>query len=1125
MGEMQKMNKRIQILIVDSNPTLLQTTSLLLRSANYEVIETSSGYECLRIAKETKPDLILLDGELLDMDSMEVGNRIKADPELVSIFIVYLFARPISISKPVMDLKASADSYIIRPIYNEEFLIRVQEIFRIKKAETAVKESERLWQTVFEASNDIILLLNDQYVILASNERALEAYNYSRQELIGMNLRDLHALETRGDVEFQLGEAVRKNGIVFETKQMRKDGKVFPVEVSSKPFFVNNRPRFIHAIRDITERKCAEELINKLSSAVEQTAEYVVITNREGVIEYVNPAIEKPTGYTKEEIIGKTPRIFKSGKHNEAFYKALWETILSGKAFRAVFTNRKRDGELYYEEETITPIKDSLGNITHFVSVGRDITKQKRAEERQATQFAVTRILADSATIGEAIPKLLQSICEGVGWELGELWCVDPEANLLRWNGIWHLPSLMAKEFEAVSRSITFSLGKGLPGRVWASGHPIWINDVVADTDFRRADIAAKTELHRAVAFPIRSGNKVIGVMVFFGQDIRQPDEDLLEMMADIGSQIGQFIERKRAEEALRESEERYALAARGANDGLWDWNLKTNEIYFSSRWKSMLGYRENEIGNSPEEWFKQVHPDDINRLKIEIDLHLKGTAPHLENEYRMLHKDGTYRWMLSRGLVVRDALEKASRVVGSQTDITERKITEVQLLHSAFYDELTNLPNRALFMDRLRLAVERSKRHENYLFAVLFLDLDRFKTINDSLGHIAGDRLLTTMARRLESCLRQGDTAARLGGDEFAILLDDIKDVSDATRVADRIQQELGLPFDLDGQEVFTTASVGITVGGSSRSPAQDGPVDCLYDRPEDLLRDADIAMYRAKALGKARYEMFDKSMHLRAMALLQLETDLRKAVERREFVLHYQPFVSLTSGRIIGFEALIYWQHPQRGLLSPMEFLLIAEETGLTVPIGEWVLRTACTQNKVWQDAGYPPLYVAVNLSDRQFKQKNLVETVVQVLKETNLDPHWLEMELTESIIMENAEMTISKLKELKELGVQLSIDDFGTGYSSLNYLKRFPIDTLKIDQSFVRDIPLDPDDTAIVTAVINLARSLKLNVIAEGVETEEQMTFLLRQECDKIQGYLFSRPVPSDGFKKLLQEGKKL
>jgi diguanylate cyclase (GGDEF)-like protein/PAS domain S-box-containing protein len=600
-------------------------------------------------------------------------------------------------------------------------------------------------------------------------------------------------------------------------------------------------------------------------------------------------------------------------------------------------------------------------------------------------------------------------------------------------------------------------------------------------------------------------------------KDGRRREVEFVSNVYRVGSQkviqcnVRDITERKRAEAALEESEERYALAARGANDGLWDWKLKTNEIYFSPRWKSILGGEGSEIGNSPDEWFHRVHPEDIDRVKADIASHLEGLTPHFETEYRMRHKDGTYRWMRSRGLAVREAQGRAYRMAGSLSDITGRKRAEEQLVHDACHDALTGLPNRALFIDRMGHAIKLAKRRADYFFAMLFLDLDRFKVINDSLGHTLGDQLLVAIARRLEPCLRPADTVARLGGDEFAILLDDIKDASDATRVAERIQKELTRPFPLSGHEVFTSASIGIALSATG------------YDRPEDVLRDADMAMYRAKALGQARYEMFDTGMHARAVALLQLEADLRRAVERQELRIHYQPIVSLASGRMTGVEALVRWQHPQRGLVLPAEFIPPGEETGPILSISEWVLRTACAQNKAWQEAGYAPLCMAVNLPARHFQQPGLPELIKNVLKETGMPAQALALEITEGTVMKSIDFNLATLNDLRALGIQISIDDFGTGYSSLGYLKRFPFHTLKIDQSFVKDMASDSEDAAITTAIIAMAHSLKLKVVAEGVETEEQLAILRSEQCDEIQGYLFSRPVPAETFTKLLQEAR--
>lgn len=590
--------------------------------------------------------------------------------------------------------------------------------------------------------------------------------------------------------------------------------------------------------------------------------------------------------------------------------------------------------------------------------------------------------------------------------------------------------------------------------------------------------------------------------------------DDYLEAPYDpmrLIAKVTRLTERARFEEALKESEERYALAARGANDGLWDWRLKSNEIYFSSRWKSMLGYDESEIGNRPEEWFSRVHTDEVEALEAEIADHIKGESSHFEMEHRMLHKDGTYRWMLSRGMVVRDADGQASRMAGSQSDITERKQAEEQLLHDAFHDALTGLPNRALFMDRLSQAVERVKRHPDCSFGVIFLDLDRFKVINDSLGHMVGDRLLVEVSRRLEGCVRAGDTLARLGGDEFTIILDGVDEVADASAMADRIQDQLRRPFNLNNQEVQISASIGIALSTLN------------YEKPEDILRDTNIAMHRAKSAGKARYQVFDATMHFHALELLRLETDLRRTAEREEYCVHYQPLVSLKTGQLTGFEALVRWQHPERGFVYPEEFIPVAEETGLIIALDRWVLREACHQVRLWQKQ-FPEqqsLTISVNFSAKQFAQPDLLDHIKHVLKETGLDAGCLKLEITESVIMSSAESVTTMLSQLKALGIEIYLDDFGTGYSSLSYLHRFPIHVLKIDRSFVSRIGPDGENAEIARAIITMAHSLGMKVVAEGIETESQFAELKALSCQYGQGNLFSRPVEALTAEKLLTD----
>jgi diguanylate cyclase (GGDEF)-like protein/PAS domain S-box-containing protein len=568
--------------------------------------------------------------------------------------------------------------------------------------------------------------------------------------------------------------------------------------------------------------------------------------------------------------------------------------------------------------------------------------------------------------------------------------------------------------------------------------------------------------------------------------------------------------ERQQAIESLTASEERYTLVVKSGNDGLWDWNLQTNEIDFCARWKSILGYGEQEVSVLPDEWFNRIHLEDIERVQTDITSHLLGFTPHFQNEHRVKSRDGHYRWVMSRGLAAWDANRGVYRMAGSMTDVTERKESEERLLHNAYHDVLTGLPNRALFMDRLTRSLDRAKEREDYLFAVLFLDVDRFKVVNDSLGHQVGDQLLVAIARRLESSLRPGDMVARLGGDEFAIVLDHLKQSSDATQAAERIQKELSAPFSLSGHEVFASVSIGIAL---SLTPC---------DQPDDFIRNADTAMYRAKDQGRGRFEIFDKGMHARAIALLELETDLRKAITRNEFSVHYQPIVSLENWRIAGFEALLRWQHPEHGFISPTKFIPVAEETGLIIPIGRYVLAEACKQLRDWQKKfpSDPPLTISVNLSGKQFSHPDLIEEISTILEETELDARSLKIEITESAIIENIELATAILKQLKALGIRISLDDFGTGYSSLSYLHRFPIDTLKIDRSFVTRMNL-PKNSEIVRTIVTLAVNLGMDVIAEGVETREQVIHLTGLDCEYVQGYLLSKPVDGPAMQELIEQ----
>ena len=561
------------------------------------------------------------------------------------------------------------------------------------------------------------------------------------------------------------------------------------------------------------------------------------------------------------------------------------------------------------------------------------------------------------------------------------------------------------------------------------------------------------------------------------------------------------ITDRAEAEAALRRSEQRYALAASGANDGLWDWDLVLEEVYFSPRWSSMLGLAPNTSCGRPGDWFRRVHPEDLTSLNAALEAHLAGETAHFQHEHRVRHEDGTYRWMLCRGVAVRRPDGRATRIAGSQTDITERVSAQEQLRHAALHDTLTALPNRALFMELLARVLERRKRHPEDLFAVLFLDIDRFKVVNDSLGHLVGDELLAGISRRLESCLREGDVLARLGGDEFTILLTDLSQPSDVSLIAERIQEVLRAPLFVGGRELFTTASIGIALSTAD------------YTQPEDIMRDADTAMYRAKALGKARHELFDTGMHAKAVDRLGFEHDLRGAMERREFALHYQPLVSLSSGQWTGFEALLRWNrggHP----VAPSEFIPVAEETGIIEPLGTWVLQEACRQAAVWRRQFPGGVFdgITVNVSTQQLARRDFLQVVQGALKAAMLDPGDLRLEITETVLMDDPERAEVVLRDLRQLGVKIYLDDFGTGYSSLSYLHRFPVDTLKIDRSFVASLKEGGERPAIIESIVTLARTLGTHVIAEGLETEQQVHELTRLGCTEAQGYFFGRPLPA-------------
>lgn len=609
---------------------------------------------------------------------------------------------------------------------------------------------------------------------------------------------------------------------------------------------------------------------------------------------------------------------------------------------------------------------------------------------------------------------------------------------------------------------------------------------------------------------PLTRGGDEIGQLERAAESMRSR---LLEQIRTLDDRVLEQTDALQAAlDEARRSQERFALAVRGSMDGLWDWDLATERVYYAPRFAELVGVPEAELGDDPEQWFCRIAAEDRSEFHARLEQHIEGRVARFEMELRMRHADGELRWMLCRAAATRDEQGHALRLAGSLADITDLKRAQEDLQDLANRDRLTGLANRSLLTCQLEKALARARRQPGRHFAVLFFDFDRFKVINDSLGHGTGDALLVSIAERLRANLRDTDTAARFGGDEFVVLLDGLAGIGEATEVCRRLLAVFEEPHRIEDKSVVSTASVGLVSS------------DLGYERAEDMLRDADAAMYQAKAAGRAQFRVFDQAMHEKALARLELEQDLRLALERDQFRLHYQPIVSLATGEVAGFEALLRWEHSERGLVPPFEFIPVLEETGLIVEVGNWILREACRQLVVWRGLLGPDrgVFVNVNIARRQLLHPSLLATLEALKLEYALRPREIKLEITESTVVDDSHDMLPVMEQMRSMGFPLAMDDFGTGYSSLSCLHQYPIDVLKIDRSFVCNMEESHEFTAVVQAIVTLAHHLSLDVVAEGIETPEQLAQLQVMDCEFAQGYLFSKPVPAESATELLLEG---
>src|SRR5215208_6836738 len=797
----------------------------------------------------------------------------------------------------------------------------------------------------------------------------------------------------------------------------------------------------------------------------------IVTITPDGIVRWFNRGAERIFGYRAEEVIGQPVTLLMPERYRELCVAGLHRYLQTGEARVVGGTTelvglRKDGGEF--------PIEMSLGE-THengerlFTGMIRDVTERKRAESalresEQRFRGSFERAATGMALVGTdgRFLRVNRSLCEILGY---------PERELL------------GKTFQEIT-------------------HP---DDLEVDLGHLKRVLVRVVRTYQTEKRYLHKDGHVVWALLSVSVVHDEEDEPLYFV-----SQIQDVSERKNVERVIIESEQRFRSLVQNSSDIITILDTDGTVHYVSPAVERVTGYKpEEQVGTNA---FGSVHPDDREQALNTFAEVLKRPGLHPPLEFRVPHKDGSWRYLEH---VVNNLLDDPAvrGVVVNSWDVTARKALVEQLSYQAFHDPLTELPNRALFMDRLEHALTRANRRGNKV-AVLFTDLDNFKVINDSLGHKAGDQLLVAVAERLKACLRPEDTAARLGGDEFTILIEDISSVGEVVQIAERIAEILQPPFALEEQEVFATVSTGVALNSTAQEQAA------------DLLRHADLAMYRAKHRGKARYEVFEPSMDAKAVERLILETGLRRALVRQQFRVYYQPIVALDNDKVAGVEALVRWEHPQQGLLLPEEFLSVAEETGLIVRIGQWVLREASKQARIWQERypGTPPLTISVNLSPRQFFHPELV---AEVLEESEIDPASLQLEITEGAMTTNGTYSTDRtLRNLKRMGVQLAIDDFGLGYSSLSYLKRFPVDFLKIDRSFIAGLKREPNgvstkDTEIVKAMIELTHALGLKVIAEGVETSEQLMRLRNMKCNFAQGNYFSEPLPSGALAVILEE----
>ncbi len=976
-------------------------------------------------------------------------------------------------------------------------------ISRIRRDTIKLVRSEAYLRSVINNAMDGIITINEQGAVQSFNTAAEKMFGYTSSETNGRHIRILMSEFYYNYLHNYLWIDKEKipHLMMCETKGKRKDGTSFPVDTSLGEMRIGEQRQFVIIARDITERKHTAENLKRSEEKFRLLAE----SSQDGILAYDkdirytfwNKAMEQITGVTSSEVLGKSPfEIFpfleKVGERD-----AYLETI-KGKTIKrsGMPYSIPQTGRYGYFESSRFPLYDTNGTIIGGMAIIQDITERVQTERRVNAEHAVTRILSESATLNEASQKILQAICACLEWDLGGIWAIDRKAGVLRCEDIWHIPSLEAKEFTAATRQITFSPGIGLPGRVQASAKPAWIVNVVHDENFPRAPVAAKEGLHAAFGFPILAGNDVIGVIEFFSHEIRDPDEDLLNMIGAIGSQIGQFIKRKEVESQIV----KLSKAVEQSPNTVIITDIKGNIEYVNPRGFYLTGYTPEEVIGKNPRIFKsgETPPEDYKRLWATIT-----SGGKWQGELRNRNKNGECYWEYASISPIKDPRGVITHFLAIKEDITERKRFEAHLNHLANNDPLTNLFNRRRFREELEDWVAQMERHESS-GALLFIDLDNFKYINDTLGHQKGDEILVNFAYLLRGRVRETDIIGRLGGDEFAIILP-YTDADQAQSIAMQILELARENLHVNnGRFHSVTASIGIAL-----FPEHGGDV-------EKLLTYADLAMYRAKEKGRNCVCVYSPDQKIHYELRLDWEERIRDALKNNRFVLHLQPISNIRHKKIVGYEALLRMVAcPRQGsgngndtLISPSEFLNTAERFGLIHDIDRWVVRRAIhlIAEQQFTDRG---LFLEVNLSGRAFNDPELLPLIKQEFAAANINPETLVFEITETAAIENMIDAQRFIVALKSMGCRFGLDDFGIGFSSFSYLKQLPVDFLKIDGSFISELKHNHTDQHLVKAMVEVARGMGKQTVAEFVGCEETVQLLSKYGVDYAQGHHIGKP----------------